>query len=283
MMFSRNRWAFALTCFVLSAVSPALASAQDLVDSGRTEYIEQFDVDLVIGREGEVDVMETIRYRFGSGEKHGIYRDIPEDYVTSFGTRESIKLSIDSVKDGMGEGVAYEESQVGGNLRIKIGDPDRLVSGVMTYVIRYRAIGAVAFFENFDELYWDAIGHGWTVSIQSSSVTVRTVESATDVRFACYVGQYESKVRCDAGISEPLDTKRGIRVSWNEPLPAGSGLTVALGFGKGAVVEPTLFVRVIRFFCEQSTHFPTVRGFCNHASTLAAGRSGSRGAGHYHS
>ena len=246
-MFSRNRWAFALTCFILLALFPALASAQAPVEVSGTEEIEQFDVELVIGKEGNVDVTETIRYRFGPGEKHGIYRDIPEDYVTSIGTRESIELTIKSVQDGEGKNVAYEESHVDGNLRIKIGDPDRLVSGVMIYVIRYRAIGAVSFFEDFDELYWDAIGNDWIVPIQSSSVAVRTVESTKDVRFACYVGQYKSAVPCDEEIPKPLDTKRGVRVVWNEPLPAGAGLTVALGFSKGSVTEPTLFIQVIRF------------------------------------
>lgn len=247
MMFNRNRWAFALTCFVLVAFLPTFASGQASTDSGVTERIERFDVEIVIGKSGDIDVTETIRYRFGPGEKHGIYRDIPEDYVTSLGTRESISLSIESVKDGKGKSVSYEESHSGGNLRIKIGDPDRLVSGVKTYVIRYRAVGAVTFFEDFDELYWDAIGTDWIVPIQSSSVIVRTLESTTDARFVCYVGSYRSGERCDVGIPQPLDTKRGIRVVWNEPLPAGSGLTVALGFAKGFVVEPTIFVRLIRF------------------------------------
>ena len=48
------------------------------------------------------------------------------------------------------DGIGYE--------RIKIGDPDRTISGEHTYDIRYRVKGALNGFEDHDELYWNAIG-----------------------------------------------------------------------------------------------------------------------------
>jgi len=238
-----------LACFLLAATFSGTALGQALTEIDGAEYIEQFDVELVIGEKGELDVTETIRYHFGPGEKHGIYRDIPEDYVTSLGTRESFDITVASIHDAAGEDIKYEEDRSGGMFHLKIGDPGNLISGVETYSIRYRVDGAITFFEDFDELYWNATGHDWPVSILRTSVRVRTPEPVTGWRFVCYVGSRDSTGRCDTKPSAdgPV-TKQIGTVNWYEPLQPGSGVTVALGFDKGYIDEPTLFERALHFF-----------------------------------
>ncbi len=55
---------------------------------------------------------------------------------------------------------------------IRVGDPDRTVSGPQTYVLTYHVEGALNAFDDYDELYWDAIGTEWTVPIRQATVRV---------------------------------------------------------------------------------------------------------------
>lgn len=41
------------------------------------ERIESFESQIIIKTDGIIEVIETIKYNFGSLEKHGIYRNIP--------------------------------------------------------------------------------------------------------------------------------------------------------------------------------------------------------------
>lgn len=241
--FYRRAWL--LACFLYCGFQPLSVMAE----STAGEYIEHFDADILINEKSETIVTETIRYRFGSEEKHGIYRDIPVDYVTRLGARQSTELLIETVQNEEGNDLRYEKSQTGGNVRIKIGDPNQYVSGSKTYVLRYRINDALTFEDSFDELYWNVTGNEWRVPIMSVSATVRTLRPVKDVRFACYVGPRGSENRCDPStIQDILDTKKGVHIAWSEPLSEGSGVTVALGFGKGYATEPTVFERVYRFF-----------------------------------
>ncbi len=250
------RQALLLASFLFVSFLPLAVSAESIAG----EYIERFDADILIGENGETTVTETIRYHFGSEKKHGIYRDIPVDYATRLGVRKSTSLSIESVQDEEGKNYPYEESRTGANVRIKIGDPNQYISGVKTYVLRYQVDDALTFGESFDELYWNVTGNEWRVPIMNTSVTVRTLRSVKDVRFACYVGLRGSANRCDPStIQDILDTKKGVYVAWPEPLSEGSGITVALGFDKGYALEPTLFERVYRFFWNNPlTLFPLI-------------------------
>lgn len=243
-----SRQAFVLACFLFAAFLPLTTSAQ-LEPNG--EYIERFDVVLEIDQRGKVEVTETIRYHFGMAEKHGIYRDIPVRYVTSIRTEKSLDIDVMSVQDEFGKKITHEESHTDGNLRIKIGDADKFVSGTSTYVIRYQVDGALAFYDGFDELYWNATGNDWMVPIVAASVTIRTLEPTTGQKFACYVGPRGSAAHCDSDVSRNgIEMKNETRIEWDKALAPGSGITVALGFDKGYAKEPTLFERVAAFLMD---------------------------------
>ena len=53
-------------------------------------------------------------------------------------------------------------------MRVRIGSADRLLStGRHEYVIRYRTTRQIGFFADYDELYWNATGTGWTFADRS--------------------------------------------------------------------------------------------------------------------
>lgn len=239
-----GRQALALACFLFLGFIPGIVSAESEAD---TEYIEAFDVDITIGQSGEIDVTETIRYSFGLTERHGIYRDIPFEYADRYGAKRSMPVDVVSVTDAAGTSLRFEESRTGGYSRVKIGDPDRLVSGTLAYVIRYSVQGAVSYFSDYDELYWNVTGNAWTVPIVASTVRVRLSESVPGNRFACYLGPSGSTERCPTTGGDADALQSEFYASANRLLPPGSGMTIALGFPKGIVREPTGLERLLRF------------------------------------
>src|SRR5439155_565626 len=80
--------------------------------------------------------------------------------------------TVRSVTATGGASASYETSRVGADLEIKIGDPDRTVSGDHTYDIVYSVRAALNGFDDHDELYWNALGTAWTVPIDDVTVAV---------------------------------------------------------------------------------------------------------------
>jgi len=231
-----------LTTFVVSGAFFGLAHAQD-------DRIESFHSDITIEKNSQVEIKETIKYDFGS-PKHGIFRDIPESYsVKNAGSLTgsyNVYLSVKSVNvqkdDGTLAAVPYEKSQGGGNLNLKIGDPNQEVSGSVTYVIDYLAQRAITFSPkdnpNQDEFYWNVTGNGWEVPIAESSAEVHFPANidSNSWKFGCYTGELGSVgAECLFEASNPSSVSYSSK--WE--LPAKSGLTIVAGFPKGTVIQPT--------------------------------------------
>lgn len=240
-----SRQAFVLACFLFFGFSPLISLAE--VDDN-AERIGAFDVEVAIGQSGEIEVTETIRYHFGTAERHGIYRDIPYEYAGKNGTKRSMPVEVESVMDVNGAALRFEESRTGGYLRVKIGDPDRLITGTKTYVIRYTVWDAISYFSDYDELYWNVTGNAWTVPIEESAVKIHLPEPVLGSRFVCYLGPTGSTERCPVVPAEATLPQNEFRASAGRLLPSGSGVTVALGFPKGIVRELTGLERLLHFF-----------------------------------
>lgn len=199
------------------------------------EVINNFNAVIAIQKDGAVFVSENIIYNFGSNQKHGIYRDIP--LIAENGPR--IDIAVSSVNDEAGNSYKYTTSIEGDVLRIKIGDPDTLISGVKTYVINYKVYGAIRTFNDHDELYWNVTGNEWPVAIQNAKASVSFPDMPIlDVKMDCFTGSKGSAEKnCDITIDGSI-----INYSANSPFNAGEGLTlvfgVPLGYINNAYVSP---------------------------------------------
>ena len=234
---------FALAA-LLSPVNGAHAQ-----DTGWT--ITDFHADYVVHPDGSLGVIERILVDFDGLERHGIYRTIPVVYkrqvsaeVPLSAGRVRFSLDVREVSDAAGNAIPYEVSGIQ-NKEIRIGDPDRTVSGRQTYVIDYTLSGGLGFFEEFDELYWQVTGTGWPVPIEHASATVLLppdlaiafVDSAP-WQARCYAGGPESTsaAGCTAAYASP-GTYRFETVTSLNP---GEGLTLAAGWPKGLIAPPPI-------------------------------------------
>jgi uncharacterized membrane protein YgcG len=235
------------------AIAPR-APAQDCAtpgpDSGWT--IRSFVSDYGVLENGEVDVVERIEVDFGKLSRHGIYRVIPVEYrrlvrpdlPIPAGTVD-VGIDVDRVVDGTGEPYEVQVSREGPRTRIRVGSPDFCVTGPVTYVLHYRLEkGAIAFFDELDELYWQVTGTEWPVPIERVEASVRLPSDRALARADsapwqahCYAGTAEST--SDADCTAEILSPGFFRFAARRTLQPGEGLTLAAGFPKGIVPGPT--------------------------------------------
>lgn len=202
----------------------------------KEEAILDFVVTITVNSNRSVSVEEKIVYDSGPIDRHGIYRDIR--MINSEGERMS--LSNIDVRDENGMEYEWERIGDGGNSRIKIGDPDKTFRGTKIYLIKYTASNAAVLLENLDEIYWNVTGNEWNVPILKANATVVLPYGAIERQSACYYGAFRSQNICSGTI-----TVSGYQFESPEQLEAGEGLTVAVGFEKGAIYPPTIWEKFV--------------------------------------
>lgn len=210
------------------------------------EKITDFHSQISIQKDGNIYVLEKIVYDFGSEEKHGIYREIPTIKSNKDGKKFQMEISVKWVVDENGNVYSYKTSWLdGGILRIKIGDANTLITGEHIYHIAYKVGGAITYFSDHDELYWNITGNRWVVPIEKAELDAAfvTEPSEDEVKTNCYTGSSGSTAQnCTATFSEGK-----ITIATTESLGVGEGLTTAVSFPMNIVarLEPK---SVVDFF-----------------------------------
>jgi hypothetical protein len=218
----------ALALLLLAAVrAPALA----------VERITSFISDVKVERNGDLDVTETIRVEAEGREiRRGILRDFPTRYRRPDGSNVEVGFTVQSVtRNGSVETYAIEPLANG--VRVRIGSASVLLQrGQHEYVIRYRTTRQLGFFPDYDELYWNATGNGWTFPIERAEARITLPEAVPFKQSALYTGPQGAQGR-DATVVEQQPGRIVFRTT--RPLPPRSGLTVAAGWQKGVVAPPS--------------------------------------------
>ena len=205
------------------AASPAHAAGlQDFTISSFTaDYYLSKDAE----RHSRMTVREQIVAEFPSyDQNHGLERAIPQQY-----DGHTVALKIKSVQKSDGSPWNYSTHTSNGNLVLRIGDADRYVHGIQTYVLTYEQQDVTRYFADTksDELYWDTNGTEWQVPIGMFSGTFH-IDSSLAGRLtsnaACYRGAAGATDRCDIARTGNDFTVRATQLS------PGENVTVALGF-----------------------------------------------------
>lgn len=200
------------------------------------ERIINFVSDVRIEKNGDLDVTETIRIVSLMQEiRHGIQRDFPTTYDSRFGqktrtTFDPVSVSLD------GREVPWERIALINGVRLRIGDPDKMLSPALhTYVIRYRTSRQIFYGKDSDELYWNATGNGWTFPIDKAEAIITLPSEKTFGARTSYTGPQGST----ANAAEVADERPG-RIVFRTTAPLGreEGLTISASFPKGVLDAP---------------------------------------------
>jgi uncharacterized membrane protein YgcG len=196
-----------------------------------------FVSDVVVERNGDLAVTETIRVEAEGREiRRGILRDFPTRYTRPDGSRVEVGFEVQSVtRDGAPE--TWITEPLANGVRIRIGSASRMLNpGQHEYVIRYRTTRQIGFFRDYDELYWNATGNGWTFAIDRAEARITLPAGVPFKQSAFYTGPQGAQGR-DATVVEQQPGRIVFRTT--RGLPPRSGLTVAASWEKGVVGPPT--------------------------------------------
>lgn len=216
-----------------AAATPAVAQ--------RSLAIEHFNATIQVRSDASIDVTESIVARF-TGSWNGIYRTIPVKYRTPQGFNWTLHLDQVSATDGDGRPLRLEASRERHYIKYKIWVPGAQ-DVTRTVVLHYRAKNGLRFFEDHDELYWNATGDEWDVPLEDATARIELPPAATGLRAIAFNGAYGSTAH-DASIERSATT---YQVAMPHGLGFHEGLTVVVGWDKGVVTEPSRVSRVMEF------------------------------------
>ena len=214
-----------LSAAMLAGSLLAASAVPAAADEGWT--IDAFDVAITINNDATMAVSETLQVDFGTQQHHGIFRDIPVVYEWDQHSNRVYHLTVDSVTDGAGRDWPYSVSDNGADREIKIGDPNKTLSGRQTYVIAYTVAGALNGFADHDELYWNVTGQQWSVPINEASATVAVPANGL-LWINCFQGQTGSREAC-----RDSSTPAHAQFAATRALSPAEQLTVVAGMQKG--------------------------------------------------
>ena len=214
---------------MLGVLAASASTPVSAATSPGLEHIASYDVRLAVSAGGGLHVTEQITYDFGVEQRHGIIRVIPE--VTRAGDYDR-HYPIDHITvRATGASAQTSTSRSDGRVSIRVGDPDRTVTGAHTYTIDYDVDGALEqFTQPFDhvELNWNATGDEWQIPIDRARVRVTGPADVTAT--TCYSGSAGSRLPC------ATHRARGHTATYTQnDLGAGQGLTVVAAFPTGSV------------------------------------------------
>ena len=207
------------------------------------EAIRLFATEIHLETEDAFTVEERITYDFGHQRRHGISREIPVRYGRGRAADYRISLDVESVTDESGIAQPFQVSTSGRNLRIRIGDPNREVTGTQSYLIRYRVKRGILYFDDHDELYWNVTGTDWPVPIDRAEAVVFLPEGAPLdlMKFRCFTGPMGA-VGSDCAERVSIGV---VSFETNRPLRGSEGLTIVAWLPKGVLTQPTALERIL--------------------------------------
>jgi uncharacterized membrane protein len=205
-----------------------------------SESIQSFHVDYSIKKDGTVDVTETLKYQF-SESRHGIIRKIPYRKVNQDGKKFNISIGVNEVIDEQNNRYNFKVTDENNYKVIRIGDANKYVDGLKSYVIKYTLSGAITYFTDHDEFYWNITGDEWEIPIYQASANIDIEgypinDANSEIRIECFTGSRGSNNNeCNGSI---INNK--INIATSKILSSREGFTVAFGFPKNlvSVIEP---------------------------------------------
>jgi uncharacterized membrane protein YgcG len=223
------------------------------------EIVRRFESEVEVQKNGDLIVTENITVEAELREiRRGILRDFPTTYTLPNGQRVVVGFEVLSVmRNGWDEKYSIEGLYNG--KRIRIGNPSQMLSrGTHTYTIKYRTTRQVGFFTDFDELYWNVTGTGWTFEIDQVIATIILPEGARIQANSFYTGAQAEK-----GLDARVVGEDGNRIVFRttKRLPRANGLTVSIAWQKGIVDPPGPWTRASYFFFDNIAVCLSVFGF----------------------
>lgn len=200
-----------------------------------TVHIRSFHADIDINLDGSMNVTEKIVYDFVNEETHGIMRHIPY-FIVDEEEEKRYMMSIEDIQvsDASGNPYPFEQKR-NGELLLQIGNADKTVTGVQTYLVSYQIGGAFTYHESHDELFWEVTGTEWQDPISSVMARVSLPDGvdAAKLRYRCFTGNKTQEIQNCTITQQGTD----LMFEAHDPLLKNQGMVVLISWNKGVVAE----------------------------------------------
>lgn len=203
-------------------------------------YVQSLQTEIVVNKDSTLDITEKIIADCGNlPDKHGIFRQLPRFYQKTSTERVQTPIDLISITDFEGQKIPHSTIKNRDTITWKIGDPDKVVTGVNHYKIQYRVHNTIRLDNTqFDELYWNLLGIYWQIPIDQfeAKVTFPSEIKPEKQNINLYTGNLQEK---DAGLADFNVDANTITVKSKETINPGQGVTLSVTTPKIFTKEPT--------------------------------------------
>jgi uncharacterized membrane protein len=242
----------------------------------KSDRITWFNSVVRVGTDGKLLVQENITVYNGSGQintafsdeaslreaglanneiKRGIVRAFPLYYINSNHLFQNTTFKLKEVLlDGKKEDY-HTESQENGILVYTGSEYVFLKEGSYSYRITYETDHQLKMLKDYDELYWNVTGNGWSFRIDSAMCTVILPKGANVLSNTCYTG-LQGAAESDCNITSSIVGDSVVIVfKTTRPLLPYHGITIATSWQKGIVAAPTAGQQLSYYFWNNKAVF----------------------------
>jgi len=218
---------FILSCFFVAS-APTNVWAEEKITAYDVTIEVQQDADFLITE--KIDVISE-----GRKIRRGIFRDLPRFKLDIGVVKIPYQYKILSVTRN-GKAEPFDKSNNDNAKKIRIGDPEYyLPNGAHNYVITYEVKNEIRYFDDFDEVYWNAIGTYWSFPIDKAKATIRFPQAIAPQELNCFTGRYKSN---ESNCAMTRDGQN-FYIEALVPLAAREGMAVSIKFNKGIIDPPS--------------------------------------------
>ena len=197
------------------------------------------DSKITISREDKITVLERLIVNVPTdGTNRGMIRDIPVASRWKDKGRLETKLKVLAVEiDGKPHPTDDIEEQEG-FVSVYMRDKNAYLSkGRHVFALKYEITNVVGFFEEQDELTWNAVGPGWN-GIQESFCVVQPPEGTDFTQYKAWLGQRRSKDSPVIIKETDIDGQKAVIFKAARPIEADEIFTIAVAWPKGTSIAP---------------------------------------------
>ncbi len=221
------------------------------------DRIIKFNSIVRVGSDGKLMVQENITIHNGNGEintaygddastdegnanneiKRGIVRAFPLYYVNRYKLFQNTTFTLKEVlRDGQKENYHTENQENG--ILVYTGSSDVFLDkGNYTYSITYETGHQLKLLKDYDELYWNVTGNGWSFNIDSATCTVILPKGAKVLSNRCYTG-LQGATGSDCSVSQSIvDDSVVLVFRCGKSLSPYNGFTIASSWPKGFIKD----------------------------------------------
>ncbi|MES0809552.1 DUF2207 domain-containing protein [Roseibium sp. SCPC15] len=202
------------------------------------ERILKFVSNIEAAKNGTLTVTETITVRAEAREiRRGIFRDIPLSAKGPNGRTYQVGFKLLSVLQD-GQPAPHFTRKSANGVRIYVGEESVFLRpGNYTYTFVYETTRQVRFFEDYDEIYWNATGVEWAFPIDEAIARVVLPAGVKATEWTAFTGPFGSTAQNYDAAPEADGTE--VIFTTSQTLAPHEGLTVVVNMPVGSIQPPS--------------------------------------------